>query len=55
MKMSTGQRKTKAVVGVVGAIGAFAAGATITANADSIQVKQGDTVWDLSQKYHTTV
>lgn len=55
MKMSTGQRKTKAVVGVVSAIGAFAAGATITANADSIQVKQGDTVWDLSQKYHTTV
>ena len=48
--MSTGQRKTKAVVGVVGAIGALAAGASLTANADTIQVKQGDTVWGLSQQ-----
>ena len=53
--MSTGQRKTKALVGVVGAMGALAAGATITANADSIQVKQGDTVWELSQKLGVSI
>ena len=54
--MSTGQRKTtKALVGVVSAMGALAAGATITANADSIQVKQGDTVWELSQKLGVSI
>lgn len=55
MKMSTGQRKTKAVVGVVSAIGALAAGATITANADTVQVKAGDTVWALSQKLGVSI
>ncbi|WP_261810225.1 LysM peptidoglycan-binding domain-containing protein [Levilactobacillus humaensis] len=53
--MSTGQRKTKAVVGVVSAIGALAAGATITANADTVQVKSGDTVWALSQKLGVSI
>ncbi|WP_125572748.1 LysM peptidoglycan-binding domain-containing protein [Levilactobacillus huananensis] len=53
--MSTGQRKTKAVVGVVSAIGALAAGATITANADTVQVKAGDTVWALSQKLGVSI
>jgi len=55
VKMSTGQRKTKAVVGVVSAIGALAAGATITANADTVQVKAGDTVWALSQKLGVSI
>ncbi|KRK77395.1 cell wall-associated hydrolase [Levilactobacillus namurensis DSM 19117] len=55
MKMSTSQRKTKVAVGVVGALGALAAGAQLTASANSIQVQAGDTVWGLSQKYGVSI
>ncbi|PTM24388.1 peptidoglycan endopeptidase [Lactobacillus sp. PFC-70] len=53
--MSTSQRKTKVAVGVVGALGALAAGAQLTASANSIQVQAGDTVWGLSQKYGVSI
>ncbi|GEO73565.1 gamma-D-glutamate-meso-diaminopimelate muropeptidase [Levilactobacillus namurensis] len=55
VKMSTSQRKTKVAVGVVGALGALAAGAQLTASANSIQVQAGDTVWGLSQKYGVSI
>ncbi|CUS26467.1 extracellular protein, gamma-D-glutamate-meso-diaminopimelate muropeptidase [Paucilactobacillus oligofermentans DSM 15707 = LMG 22743] len=55
---STKKQKPKyvkgAVLGTVGALGLMALG-TQTANADTITVKAGDTIWDFAQKYGVSV
>lgn len=43
-----------ALLGTVGALGLFAVSAQ-TAHADTVKVKNGDTIWGLSQKYGVTV
>ncbi|RRG09552.1 MAG: DUF1175 family protein [Lactobacillus sp.] len=42
------------LLGTVGALGLFAVG-TQTANASTVTVKQGDTVWSLAQKYGVSI
>lgn len=42
------------LLGTVGALGLFAVG-TQTANASTVTVKQGDTVWNLAQKYGVSI
>lgn len=55
---STTKQKPKyvkgAVLGTVGALGLMAI-STQTANADTVTVKAGDTIWDFAQKYGVSV
>lgn len=54
-KSSKANHYTKNVLlGTVGALGLFAVGAQ-SANAATITVKQGDTIWDFAQKYGVSI